>query len=115
MDDAQLALAIARGEACALLLASDAIAADGSAAVVAGGLALAAVAAERAIPILLVGTASDAPSPDAVDLERRIVQAEWSELHVATRASVAARSVAAGVTVRSPRYEILPAGVAELV
>ena len=115
MDDAQLALAIARGEACALLLASDAIAADGSAAVVAGGLALAAVAAERAIPILLVGTASDAPSPDAVDLERRIVQAEWSELHVATCASVAARSVAAGVMVRSPRYEILPAGVAELV
>ena len=108
-------LAIARGEACALLLASDAIAADGSAAVVAGGLALAAVAAERAIPILLVGTASDAPSPDAADLERRIVQAEWSELYVATRASVAARSVAAGVTVRSPRYEILPASVAELV
>ena len=48
MSEAQLILAIARGEACALLLASDAVAADGSAVLLAGGVALAAAAAMSA-------------------------------------------------------------------
>jgi hypothetical protein len=113
MSEAQLTLAIARGEACALLLASDAVAADGSAVVLAGGVALAAAAAARKIPILLVATSSAAASKDAEALARRIDEAEATELHAAAGGSVATRSVAAGVTVRAPRYEILAAGVAE--
>ena len=115
MSEAQLTLAIARGEACALLLASDAVATDGSAVLLAGGVALAAVAAARKIPILLVATSSSAASPDTEALVRRIAEAEGSELHAAAGGSVAARSVAAGVTMRAPRYEILAAGVAERI
>jgi hypothetical protein len=117
MSEAQLTLAIARGEACALLLASDAVAADGSAVVLAGGVALAAAAAARKIPILLVATSSaaSAASPDTEALARRIAEAEVTELHAAAGGSVAVRSVAAGVTVRAPRYEILAAGVAERI
>ena len=117
MSEAQLTLAIARGEACALLLASDAVAADGSAVVLAGGVALAAAAAARKIPILLVATSSaaSAASPDTEALARRIADAEVTELHAAAGGSVAVRSVAAGVTVRAPRYEILAAGVAERI
>ena len=115
MSEAQLTLAIARGEACALLLASDAVAADGSAVVLAGGVALAAAATARKIPILLVATLSSAALPDAEALTRRIAEAEGTELHAAAGGSVAARSVAAGVTVRAPRYEILAAGVAERI
>jgi methylthioribose-1-phosphate isomerase len=114
MSEAQLTLAIARGEACALLLASDAVAADGSAVLLAGGVALAAAAAARKIPILLVATPS-AASPDSEALARRIAEAEATELHAAAGGSVAVRSVAAGVTVRAPRYEILAAGVAERI
>jgi len=115
MSEAQLTLAIARGEACALLLASDAVAADGSAVVLAGGVALAAAAAARKIPILLVATSSAASAapPDSEALARRIAEAEGTELNAAAGGSVATRSVAAGVTVRAPRYEILAAGVAE--
>ena len=115
MSEAQLTLAIARGEACALLLASDAVAADGSAVVLAGGVALAAAAAARKIPILLVATPSAAASPDTEALARRIAEAEATELYAAAGGSVAVRSVAAGVTVRGPRYEILAAGVAERI
>lgn len=115
MSEAQLTLAIARGEASALLLASDAVAADGSAVLLAGGVALAAAAAARKIPILLVATSSSAASADAEALTRRIAEAERTELHAAAGGSVAARSVAAGVTVRAPRYEILAAGVAERI
>ena len=115
MSEAQLTLAIARGEACALLLASDAVAADGSAVVHAGGVALAAAAAARKIPILLVATSGAAASDDAETLVRRITEAEGTELHAAAGGSVAARSVAAGVAVRAPRYEILAAGVAERI
>ena len=115
MSEAQLTLAIARGEACALLLASDAVAVDGSAVVLAGGVALAAAATARKIPILLVATLSSTASPDAEALTRRIAEAERTELHAAAGGSVAARSVAAGVTVRAPRYEILAAGVAERI
>lgn len=115
MSEAQLTLAIARGEACALLLASDAVAADGSAVVLAGGVALAAAAAARKIPILLVATLSAAASKDAEALARRIAEAEGTELNAAAGGSVATRSVAAGVTVRAPRYEILAAGVAERI
>jgi methylthioribose-1-phosphate isomerase len=117
MSEAQLTLAIARGEACALLLASDAVAADGSAVLLAGGVALAAAAAARKIPILLVATSSaaSAASPDSEALARRIAEAEATELHAAAGGSVAVRSVAAGVTVRAPRYEILAAGVAERI
>ncbi len=116
MSEAQLTLAIARGEACALLLASDAVAADGSAVLLAGGVALAAAAAARKIPILLVATSSSAAvSKDAEALARRITEADETELHAAAGGSVAARSVAAGVTVRAPRYEILAAGVAERI
>lgn len=96
MSEAQLTLAIARGEACALLLASDAVAADGSAVVLAGGVALAAAATARKIPILFVATSSSAASPDAEALTRRIAEAEGTELHAAAGGSVAARSVAAG-------------------
>jgi methylthioribose-1-phosphate isomerase len=115
MSEAQLTLAIARGEACALLLASDAVAADGSAVVLAGGVALAAAAAARKIPILLVATSSSAASADAAALARRITEADETELHAAAGGSVASRSVAAGVTVHAPRYEILAAGVAERI
>ena len=115
MSEAQLTLAIARGEACALLLASDAVAADGSAVLLAGGVALAAAAAARKIPILLVATSGAAASDDAETLVRRITEAEGTELHAAAGGSVAARSVAAGVAVRAPRYEILAAGVAERI
>ncbi len=115
MSEAQLTLAIARGEACALLLASDAVAADGSAVLLAGGVALAAAAAARKIPILLVAALSSAASPDSEALARRIAEAEATELHAAAGGSVATRSVAAGVTVRAPRYEILAAGVAERI
>ena len=115
MSEAQLTLAIARGEACALLLASDAVAADGSAVLLAGGVALAAAAAARKIPILLVATLSSEASADTAALVRRIAEAEGTELHAAAGGSVAARSVAAGVTVRAPRYEILAAGVAERI
>lgn len=115
MSEAQLTLAIARGEACALLLASDAVAADGSAVLLAGGVALAAAAAARKIPILLVATPSAAASADEKALVRRIDEAEATELHAAAGGSVAVRSVAAGVTVRAPRYEILAAGVAERI
>ena len=115
MSEAQLTLAIARGEACALLLASDAVATDGSAVLLAGGVALAAAAAARKIPILLVATPSAAASKDAEALARRIAEAEATELHAAAGGSVAVRSVAAGVTVRAPRYEILAAGVAERI
>jgi exonuclease VII large subunit len=81
-------------------------------------VALAAVAAARKIPILLVATpsaAASAASPDTEALARRIAEAEATELHAAAGGSVAVRSVAAGVTVRAPRYEILAAGVAERV
>jgi len=105
MSEAQLTLAIARGEACALLLASDAVAVDGSAVLLAGGVALAAAAAARKIPILLVATLSSEASPDTEALAPRI----------ADGGSVASRSVAAGVTVHAPRYEILAAGVAERI
>ena len=115
MSEAQLTLAIARGEACALLLASDAVAVDGSAVVLAGGVALAAAATARKIPILLIATTSAATSNDVEALVRRIAEAERTELHAAAGGSVAARSVAAGVTVRAPRYEILAAGVAERI
>ena len=115
MSEAQLTLAIARGEACALLLASNAVATDGGAVVLAGGVALAAAAAARKIPILLVATLSSAASPDSEALARRIAEAEGTELNAAAGGSVATRSVAAGVTVRAPRYEILAAGVAERI
>jgi len=115
MSEAQLTLAIARGEACALLLASDAVAVDGSAVLLAGGVALAAAAAARKIPILLVATLSSEASPDTEALAPRIAEAEATELHAAAGGSVASRSVAAGVTVHAPRYEILAAGVAERI
>ena len=115
MSEAQLTLSIARGEACALLLASDAVASDGSAVVPAGSVAIAAAAAARNIPILLVATLTSNASPDAAALERRIAEAEGGELHDAAGGSVAERSVAAGVAVRAPRYEILAAGVAERI
>lgn len=115
MSEAQLTLAIARGEACALLLASDAVATDGSAVVFAGGVALAAAAAARKIPILLIAPLSTGASPNADALARRIAEAEATELHSAAGGSVLSRSVAAGVTVRAPRYEILAAGVAERI
>jgi len=115
MSEAQLTLAIARSEACALLLASDAVADDGSAVLLAGGVALAAAAAARKIPILLVATLSSEASADTAALVRRIAEADATELHAAAGGSVASRSVAAGVTVRTPRYEILAAGVAERI
>jgi len=83
--------------------------------VLAGGVALAAAAAARKIPILLVAALSSAASPDSEALARRIAEAEATELNAAAGGSVATRSVAAGVTVRAPRYEILAAGVAERI
>ncbi len=115
MSEAQLSLIIARGEACALLLASDAVAADGSAVILAGGLALAAAAAAREIPIYLITTETAHPSEDREALLRRIHDATASERSGAEGGSVAERAVAAGVTAHAPRYEILTAGVAKRV
>ena len=109
MSEAQLSLAIARGNVCALLLASDAVAEDGSALILAGGLALAAAAAAREIPIFLIATSGTAPAADQSQLIRRATEEEPESATLLTRA------VAAGVTVHAPRYEILPAGVAQRV
>ena len=113
MSEAQLGLAIARGEACALLLSSEAVAEDGSAVIPAGGVALAAAAAARGIPILLVALQSKSFASDAATLLRRVAEAEATELHAEAGGSVASRSVSAGVAVHAPRYELLAAGVAE--
>jgi methylthioribose-1-phosphate isomerase len=94
---------------CALLLASDAVAEDGSALILAGGLALAAAAAAREIPIFLIATSGTAPVADQNQLMRRASEEE------AVSATLLTRAVAAGVTVHAPRYEILPAGVAQRV
>ena len=109
MSEAQLSLAIARGDVCALLLASDAVAEDGSALILAGGLALAAAAAAREIPIFLIATSGTAPAADQNQLIRRATEEEPESATLLTRA------VAAGVTVHAPRYELLPAGVAQRV
>jgi methylthioribose-1-phosphate isomerase len=109
MSEAQLSLAIARGEVCALLLASDAVAEDGSALILAGGLALAAAASARETPIFLIATSGTAPAADQNQLMRRATEEE-PEI-----APLLNRVVAAGVTVHAPRYEILPAGVAQRV
>jgi methylthioribose-1-phosphate isomerase len=109
MSEAQLSLAIARGDVCALLLASDAVAEDGSALTLAGGLALAAAAAAREIPIFLIATSGTAPAADQSQLMRRATEEEPESATLLTRA------VAAGVIVHAPRYEILPAGVAQRV
>ncbi|MFM8428618.1 MAG: hypothetical protein ACKN93_02615 [Candidatus Limnocylindrus sp.] len=109
MREAQLSLSIARGDVCALLLASDAVAEDGSALILAGGLALAAAAAAREIPIFLIAASGSAPAVDQNQLMRRAAE-EGQE-----GGSLLARAVAAGVTVHEPRYEILPAGVAQRV
>lgn len=109
MREAQLSLSIARGDVCALLLASDAVAEDGSALILAGGLALAAAAAAREIPIFLIATSGSAPAVDQNQLMRRAAE-EGQE-----GGSLLTRAVAAGVTVHEPRYEILPAGVAQRV
>lgn len=109
MREAQLSLSIARGDVCALLLASDAVAEDGSALILAGGLALAAAAAAREIPIFLIAASGSAPAVDQNQLMRRAAE-EGQE-----GGSLLTRAVAAGVTVHEPRYEILPAGVAQRV
>ena len=109
MSEAQLSLAIARGDVRALLLASDAVAEDGSALILAGGLALAAAAAAREIPIFLIATSGTAPATDQSQLIRRATEEEPESATLLTRA------VAAGVIVHAPRYEILPAGVAQRV
>lgn len=109
MSEAQLSLAIARGEVRALLLASDSVAKDGSAVVFAGSLALAAAAAAREIPILLIAPEVLSTATDRDALAQRIREAEGNTVSLLTRA------VAAGVIVHAPRYEILPAGVAQRV
>ncbi|MEY3725639.1 MAG: hypothetical protein RI971_216 [Chloroflexota bacterium] len=109
MSEAQLSLALARGDASALLLASDAVAEDGSALIFAGGLALAAAAAAREVPIFLIATSATVPAVDRDQLARRAAESE------AGAASLLSRAVAAGVTLHAPRYEILPAGVAQRV
>jgi hypothetical protein len=109
MSEAQLALALARGDACALLLASDAVADDGSALILAGGLALAASAAARGLPIFLVATNASERAADRDQLVRRVAESAAGEV------SLLSRAVAAGVTLHAPRYEILPAGVAQRV
>jgi hypothetical protein len=109
MSEAQLTLALARGDACALLLASDAVAEDGSALIFAGGLALAAAAAAREIPIFLIATSASELALDRDQLARRAAESEGREV------SLLSRAVAAGVTLRAPRYEILPSGVAQRV
>ncbi|MFM8176541.1 MAG: hypothetical protein ACKN9G_02295, partial [Candidatus Limnocylindrus sp.] len=109
MREAQLSLSIARGDVCALLLASDAVAEDGSALILSGGLALAAAAAAREIPIFLIAASGSAPAVDQNQLMRRAAE-EGQE-----GGSLLTRAVAAGVTVHEPRYEILPAGVAQRV
>ncbi|MFZ9703127.1 MAG: hypothetical protein ACO3B7_02900 [Candidatus Limnocylindrus sp.] len=109
MSEAQLALALARGDACALLLASDAVADDGSALILAGGLALAASAAARELPIFLVATSASERAADRDQLVRRVAESAAGEV------SLLSRAVAAGVTLHAPRYEILPAGVAQRV
>jgi methylthioribose-1-phosphate isomerase len=109
MSEAQLTLTLARGDACALLLASDAVAEDGSALIFAGGLALAAAAAAREIPIFLIATSASELAVDRDQLARRAAESEAREV------SLLSRAVAAGVTLHAPRYEILPAGVAQRV
>jgi translation initiation factor 2B subunit (eIF-2B alpha/beta/delta family) len=109
MSEAQLTLTLARGDACALLLASDAVAEDGSALIFAGGLALAAAAAAREIPIFLIATSASELAVDRDQLARRAAESEAREVILLSRA------VAAGVTLHAPRYEILPAGVAQRV
>lgn len=109
MSEAQLSLAIARGDACALLLSSDAVAEDGSALIFAGGLALAAAAAARGIPIFLITSNAAERASDQGQLARRVGETEQEQVSLLTRA------VAAGVTVHAPRYEILPADVAQRV
>jgi methylthioribose-1-phosphate isomerase len=109
MSESQLALALARGDACALLLASDAVADDGSALILAGGLALAASAAARELPIFLVATSASERASDRDQLVRRVAESAAGEV------SLLSRAVAAGVTLHAPRYEILPAGVAQRV
>jgi hypothetical protein len=109
MSESQLALALARGDACALLLASDAVADDGSALILAGGLALAASAAARELPIFLVATSASERAADRDQLVRRVAESAAGEV------SLLSRAVAAGVTLHAPRYEILPAGVAQRV
>lgn len=109
MNEAQLSLAIARGDACALLLASDAVAEDGSALILSGGLALAAAAAARELPIFLLTSGEASSAADQTVLLRRAADAEQG------RSSYLERAVAAGVTVHAPRYEVLPAGVAHRV
>jgi len=109
MSEAQLSLALARGDASALLLASDAVAEDGSALIFAGGLALAAAAAAREIPIYLIAPSASERAVDHDQLARRAAESQEREV------SILSRAVAAGVTVHTPRYEILPAGVAQRV
>jgi methylthioribose-1-phosphate isomerase len=113
LADVLLATRLVRGDIDTLLLASDLVAADGSAVVAVGGVALAVAARAGGARVILVAPSRDAAAEahtaptDAAALERRIADSMRSPGTKAT----ASREAAAGVTTEGSRLEVLPAAL----
>ncbi|RLT29022.1 MAG: hypothetical protein DWI51_02830, partial [Chloroflexi bacterium] len=96
-----------------LLLASDLVAADGSAVVAVGGVALAVAARAGGARVILVAPSRDSAAEahtaptDAAALERRIADSMRSPGTTAT----SSREAAAGVATEGSRVEVLPAAL----
>jgi hypothetical protein len=112
LADVLLASRLVRGDIDTLLLASDLVAADGSAVVAVGGVALAVAARAGGARVILVAPGRDpaeahtAPT-DAAALERRIADSMRSPGTTAT----ASREAAAGVATEGSRVEVLTAAL----
>ena len=113
LADVLLASRLVRGDIDTLLLASDLVAADGSAVVAVGGVALAVAARAGGARVILVAPGRDSAAEahtaptDAAALERRIADSMRSPGTTAT----ASREAAAGVATEGSRVEVLPAAL----
>ena len=113
LADVLLASRLVRGEIDTLLLASDLVAADGSAVVAVGGVALAVAARAGGARVILVAPGRDSAAgahtapTDAAALERRIVDSMRSPGTTA----MTSREAVTGVATESTRVEVLPAAL----
>ena len=112
--DVLLAARLARGEFSALLLASDLVAADGSAVVPTGGVALAVAARAGGAKVILVAPHRDAAGGHAAPANAAALERQIAE-HGRTSSAMgaASREAAAGVVTEEARVEVLPAALVD--
>ena len=112
--DVLLAARLARGEFSALLLASDLVAADGSAVVPIGGVALAVAARAGGAKVILVAPHRDAAGGHAAPANAAALERQIAE-HGRTSSAMgaASREAAAGVVTEEARVEVLPAALVD--